>query len=517
MVSMSNSHPSPKAPSRNPWLWLSLAALFLLISNGRHAVSTATWVSLLFILHFVRLEAKRIGLPLAWLVLFLAWAFQFRGMAPLPGIFYFLLSAAYAFMQLLPMWIDRLLIFRLTGFRATLLFPSAWVTMEWIVATFTPYGSWSSLAYTQHENMQLLQILAVTGLYGVSFLIAWFASVGSWVLIQEWGQRSARKGALIFAVVLILVLLGGGMRLVLFPPNAPTVRIASLSKSDQDLFAGVKEDYESILAGKVSPEGIDRIRSNGREIMDDLFLRSDKECQAGAKIIFWGEANGFSFKEDEPVLLARGAQFAREREIYLGMALAIFDPTRDKPLENEIILMTPKGEQAFEYHKAIPVPGGEAQIQAPGDGIIRTADSPYGRLGTAICFDMDFPGLLKQAGRRDADILLVPANDWREIDPWHSHMARFRAIEHGFNMVRHASNGLSLASDYEGRVLAAMDHFVTSQRSLVAYVPTKGVRTIYSRIGDTFSWICIVSLGIFVFTGFRRRPQRDASAAEHRR
>jgi apolipoprotein N-acyltransferase len=132
-------------------------------------------------------------------------------------------------------------------------------------------------------------------------------------------------------------------------------------------------------------------------------------------------------------------------------------------------------------------------------------DSPYGRLGAAICFDMDFPGLLKQAGRRETDILLVPSNDWREIDPWHSHMARFRAIEQGFNMVRQASNGLSLASDYQRRVLAAMDHFVTDQRSLVAYVPGKGVRTVYSRIGDMFSWMCMLCLGIFVFIGNRRR------------
>lgn len=239
--------------------------------------------------------------------------------------------------------------------------------------------------------------------------------------------------------------------------------------------------------------------------MDDLFLRAEQEIQAGARIIIWGETNGFSFKEDEPMLLARGAQFAREKQIYLGMSPAVFDPSSDKPLENKIVLMTPRGEVAFEYHKAIPVPGGEAAVQAPGDGIIRTIDSPHGRLGAAICFDMDFPGLLKQAGRQQTDILLVPSNDWREIDPWHSHMARFRAIEQGFNMVRHVSHGLSLASDYQGRVLSTMDHFVTDQRSLVAYVPTRGVRTIYCRIGDTFSWMCMVGLGIFMFIGFGRR------------
>jgi hypothetical protein len=47
---------------------------------------------------------------------------------------------------------------------------------------------------------------------------------------------TGHRGALIFAVIFALVLLSGGSRLVLFPPNAPAVRIASLSKSDGNCF-----------------------------------------------------------------------------------------------------------------------------------------------------------------------------------------------------------------------------------------------------------------------------------------
>jgi apolipoprotein N-acyltransferase len=107
---------------------------------------------------------------------------------------------------------------------------------------------------------------------------------------------------------------------------------------------------------------------------------------------------------------------------------------------------------------------------------------------------MDFPGFLKQAGRLRTDIMLVPSNDWKEIDPWHSQMARFRAVEQGFNLVRHTSNGLSLATDYHGRVLNSMDHFTTTDRVLISHVPIQGVATIYSRIGDAFAWVCIAAL-----------------------
>ena len=89
----------------------------------------------------------------------------------------------------------------------------------------------------------------------------------------------------------------------------------------------------------------------------------------------------------------------------------------------------------------------------PGDGKVPTVQTPYGRLSTVICFDADFPGTIRQAGQAGADMLLVPGNDWRAIDPYHTQMATFRAIENGFSLVRQASNGLAMTVDYEGNVL----------------------------------------------------------------
>ena len=480
-------------PRRFSWLALAVATLFLLVANGRHTIPIAPWVSLLLLLYFVRSQPARIGLPIAWLVLFLTWAFQFRGMAPVPGIFYYLLSAVYGFALFLPFWVDRMVALRLRGLASTLVFPSAWVTTEWLVTSFTPYGSWNSFAYTQHENLVLLQLLAVTGLYGLSFLIAWFASVGDSVL-RGLPVAETRRQLTAFAAVMLLVLMGGGMRLIFFAPDAPTVRIASLTSADLDLFEGVEGGAAAALSGQVSPAGIDRIRSNANALLDDLLLRAGQEAQAGARIITWGETNSFSMKQDEPAMLERGARFAREWDVYLGMAPAVFDGANEKPLENKIVFIDPAGEVLFEYWKAIPVPGPDAGLQAVNDGRINIVESPYGRIGAAICFDMDFPGHLKQAGRGNADIMLVPSNDWRDIDPWHSHMARFRAIEQGFNLVRHVSNGYSIATDYQGRVLATMDHFTSRNRNMVAVVQTQGVRTIYSRVSDLFAWLCIAGL-----------------------
>jgi apolipoprotein N-acyltransferase len=261
------------------------------------------------------------------------------------------------------------------------------------------------------------------------------------------------------------------------------------------------------MGSDASEADVETIRRNGTAILDDLLARAAQEARAGAGIVFWGEANGFSLKQDEAATIARGAEVASRQGIYLGMALAVFDGTGERPLENKIVMIDPRGRVAFEYHKGIPVPGPEAAMQVMGDGRIPTLESPYGRLGATICFDMDFPGYLRQAGRSHVDILLVPSNDWAAIDPWHTQMARLRAIEQGFNLVRHTSGGLSIACDHQGRVLGAMDHYTTATRDLVAHVPTRGVETIYARVGDLFAWLCtggLVLLGVIAWRGESR-------------
>ena len=136
-------------------------------------------------------------------------------------------------------------------------------------------------------------------------------------------------------------------------------------------------------------------------------------------------------------------------------------------------------------------------------------ETPFGRLAGAICFDVDFPSLVRQAGRGRADVFLGPADDWRAEDPVHAHDAAFRAIENGVALVHQASGGLALAVDYEGRVLASSDYYTTDAQVLVADVPTRGVGTIYATIGDLFAWLCIVALAalavVAVAAGQRRR------------
>jgi apolipoprotein N-acyltransferase len=70
-------------------------------------------------------------------------------------------------------------------------------------------------------------------------------------------------------------------------------------------------------------------------------------------------------------------------------------------------------------------------------------------------------------------------------------LAIYRAIENGVSLLRPARWADSVATDPYGRVLALMDHFATEDRRMMAWLPVRGVRTVYSQVGDAFAWACV--------------------------
>jgi apolipoprotein N-acyltransferase len=118
--------------------------------------------------------------------------------------------------------------------------------------------------------------------------------------------------------------------------------------------------------------------------------------------------------------------------------------------------------------------------------------TPFGVLSGAICWDMDYPAVIQQTGQNGTGLLLVPSSDRFEVDPIHSQMAVFRAIENGMSLVRQTDVGLSIAVDAYGRVLAQTDFFGSTDRTMVAQVPTQHVATIYTAFGRWFEWLCLI-------------------------
>ena len=133
-----------------------------------------------------------------------------------------------------------------------------------------------------------------------------------------------------------------------------------------------------------------------------------------------------------------------------------------------------------------------------------------------ICYDADFPIIVQQAGRKDADILFVPSGDPNvAVAQLHTQQAIFRAIENGVSLVRpDTTKGLSVATDPYGRVLAMTDTHTASERVMVAQVPTQRVFTVYSVIGDLFGWLSVAGfVGILVWAIVRGRKRASAGTS----
>jgi apolipoprotein N-acyltransferase len=133
-----------------------------------------------------------------------------------------------------------------------------------------------------------------------------------------------------------------------------------------------------------------------------------------------------------------------------------------------------------------------------------------------------FPDFVRrQVGRSDADILLVPAWDFRYAEHIWSHFMAFRAIENGFSMFRMAREGLTLAVDYQGRPLVQSNYFLNDQPIIYADLPTEGRDTLYSLLGDWFAWLSVAGFVVLLViavldsTAYNRGgpplQQRDAS------
>ena len=386
----------------------------------------------------------------------------------------------------------------------TLVFPCGWVATEYAMS-LTPGATWGSVAYTQYGNLPLLQVISVTGLWGLTFMIAWFAAVGCAVWELRGRGGAVRVAAVLFTTTLTAVVLCGEARLALAPPRGATVRVASFARpligSDTTRVA-----LSHLNAHSETAADLREIVRREHAQAESLLARAAVEAHAGAKIVFWAEGNARVLKEDESALLARGQEVARANHVYLGMALSAWDRARRPPRENKIALVDPAGGIAWQYLKTFPVPGAEARTIA-GDGRLRMLDTPLGRLTAAICYDADFPRLLGQAGALHADILLDPADDWEAIDPLHTRMASFRAIEQGVNLIRQTANGRSAAYDYEGHVLGEEDYFGAPDHTMIAQVPVHGARTIYTRIGDVVAWLCVATLAWLAVRATVARPR----------
>jgi apolipoprotein N-acyltransferase len=132
---------------------------------------------------------------------------------------------------------------------------------------------------------------------------------------------------------------------------------------------------------------------------------------------------------------------------------------------------------------------------------------------TAICYEVVFPELARQAVLDGSELLTTITNDgWygRSSAPYqHFAMASMRAIEQGRYLARAANTGISGIVDPYGRVVQRSEVF--REAGLVGEVRFLQARTIYASLGDVVPWTACGMLGLGLLVVTARPRHRPAS------
>lgn len=488
---------------RSSWLWLVVGFLFLPFTLFQTVIPLAAWIAPIFVLRFAR-TCRRLGTTLV--LIFLAYVAAFlvasRGM-PFNVLGFLGATLFKPLVWTFPYAADRLLGRRLEGWARSLVFPCAFTMVDWVLSVLR-VSSAGSPAYSQEGFLALLQILSITGMWAITFLLMWCAALVNGLWEQRFHWRPLRGQLILFVGVLLAALLFGAVRLTTAVPPSQSV-IAATITVDSQTSRTVSSSIDWASFNRSTDAQRAALRPKLDATVEQMLDRSETALRGGAKVIAWQESSGWALDEDKQGVLDRAGKLAGRYGAYLQISLEVLTRTQSLPyIHNQSILIDPAGQVLWTYDKTHPVPFDEAIVTFAGPGKLPLVDTPYGRWSTAICYDTYYPALLRQAGKNNTTVLFAPTND---PAPWAEStlaMAYYRDIEEGFVMLRPTGNGVSAVIDPEGRILDQTD-YVSNGGIMLASLPIVRTATVYSRIGDLFAYLCVAGLIFLIIAGFRTK------------
>jgi apolipoprotein N-acyltransferase len=393
---------------------------------------------------------------------------------------------------------------RRAGATLPLLAAAAWTAGEFGRTTLFTGNPWALFGYSQAGVAPVVQIVDVTGVYGVTFVLvavnaalaeAWLALHGSLRL------PAAVVAGLALAASTVAVDLGYGRMRLAERPSSP-------------MSGGTKI---AIVQGNLDLGSQWRPELYGRNLDAYMRLTADALRTADPPLVFWPESAMTFFLDDEPlyrtaiarVLVPSGAQlvagsprFAGEHDAriyyntaYLlsseGIILGWYDKQRLLPFAEyfpfrSIELLRRRFARVREF-----TPGASTALLA-------TAAGPA---GVVICNEAVFPEIAAARVQSGATFLVNLSNDTWVSDPTFSEqlfdMVTMRAIEQRRYFVRASTSGFSAIIDPWGHPDVLAPPF--TQTWIGGWVfPREGI-TVYGRVGDLFALACTaVALGTAV-------------------
>ena len=432
-----------------PVWYLVIGVIVMTATHMSFSVSLVAWVSSVpFLIYLSVTKGWKSRLLFAG-ALVIAWSFVTAKIItpPIPYLLVFMYSIPLSLFHLPGYLVWDRFKNRKGSF---LLFPAVMTIMEWIQYTFTPFASWGVADYTQSHSVALMQTVSLVGMAGLSFLIYW-VNISITELIVK--RRTTR---LTYQIPLIIIL-----TLIIFG----TLRYDLSKLTGKDLIAVAAVGTDSDVSGLplATKEINDKIKAA-------LFGRTRIAAESGAKLIVWNEGTIFILSEEESIWKDSLTKLAAETKTSLVASYVI--PVSQAPLklENKYVYIYSTGHILYTYRKHEPVPG-EPSIK--GDEALKVMEISGTKIGGAICYDYDFPYIAKGFGKLKTDIVALPSSDWRDIDPLHSRMAAFRAVEQGHSILRSTRFGHSAAITPYGEMISQMSSFDKNGSGLITLMDKK--------------------------------------------
>ncbi len=410
---------------------------------------------------------------------------------------------SYGIFCSLPFVIDKLLYRKGKGFYYSLIFPASVALVEFAVSQLI--GTFGSVAHTQYEFWPLMQLGAVTGIFGIWFMVAWFASVVNWMVENRNERRVYSKGVVIYAGALLMVVTFGVFRVNKDVVAEKSVKVAAVLSEMNILETLAKEgDTFKELAENYDIEIPERLFADSSSV-EKLIDRTNSAAKQGANVIVWNELALIVSQTQKGHLISKVLQICRESNAYVLLAFLEECVDEDKkPFNNVSVLISPSGEVEWEYRKSFMHPA-EVAITNKGNFEMPVVETEYGRIGSVICADLDIPNYIAQAVEKDADILLVPAYDWEKFAELHAQMASIEAIQYGFSIFRANGKGISAVYNRRGEQIASLNNLHSKEMIFLAELPVRSVETVYSRVGNVFVYLCFGFIVFVIVERFIRR------------
>jgi apolipoprotein N-acyltransferase len=346
--------------------------------------------------------------------------------------------------------------------RRIVLFAAVWTLVEWIRSWIFTGLPWNPLGLVWSETrtpfgMPVIQVTALIGTYGLSFLTVLFAAAPA---VLGYAPRLTRAWITAAAPVALMIVIGAGGALRLAVAHNETV-------------PGVK--FRLVQANFSQAE---RSRpSFWVKHLEEHVRMSVENRPADVTHVIWGEAAVAFFLNIQEEARRVAAMAAPPGGMLItGADRGIRDENGHQSVYNSLYVLKPDASIAAVYDKTHLVPFGEYTPLrgivpfneltgmsggfASGGGLATLAVPGLPPFGPLICYEVIFSGDVT-AGRqpRPAWLLNLTNDAWfgMSLGP-HQHFAqaRMRAVEEGLPLVRTANTGISAIIDGYGRVLESL-------------------------------------------------------------